>query len=348
MTQNGNNEHQYTFPQKVWITGGIFAFIIILLMLLKATFSVFLLVLAGTLIAIFFRGLSDLIKRKTGWNSTLSLTLSVLITIVLIAAVFWLIGAKLQVQIAQLSDTLPATVENAKAKLNESPIGQKLVEKISSPKAMRKAEVMASTFFRSTFGVLGDVYVVLFIGLFFTVSPKLYTSGMVKLAPESARDKTESVLHTLGENLKKWLKGKLFAMMVVFILTAIGLLIIGMPMWLALALIAGILNFIPNFGPIIAMIPAVLVALLQGPATAGIVAGLYVLIQVAESNFITPMVQQKLINIPPALIIITQLLMGALTGGWGIILATPVMIILMILVQELYIKKMEQRPNGDG
>lgn len=348
MTQNNYDEKQYTFPQKVWITGGIIALMIIILLLLKATFSVFLLVLAGSLIAIFFRGLSSLIERKTGWNSNLSLALSVIITIALIAGVFWLIGAKLQAQVAQLSETLPATVQNAKAKLNETPIGQKIVEKISSPKAMNKAEVMASTFFRSTFGVLADIYVVLFIGIFFTVSPKLYTSGIVKLAPQSARNKTRDVMQTLGENLKKWLKGKLFAMMVVFILTAIGLVIIGLPMWLALALIAGILNFIPNFGPIIAMVPAVLVALLQGPATAGIVAGLYVLIQVAESNFITPMVQQKLINIPPALIIITQLLMGALTGGWGIILATPVMIILMILVQELYIKKMEQSSNGEG
>jgi len=114
-------------------------------------------------------------------------------------------------------------------------------------------------------------------------------------------------------------------------------------MWLSLALIAGILNFIPNFGPLIAMVPAVLVALMQGPITAGFVAGLYIVVQVVESNFITPMVQKKLINIPPALIIIAQLLIGTLTGGWGIILATPVMITVMILVQELYVKNIDKK-----
>lgn len=186
------------------------------------------------------------------------------------------------------------------------------------------------------------MYVVIFLGIFFTVSPQLYTKGIVQLVPKQGRQKADDVLNKLADSLKKWLKGKLFAMLVVFILTSIGLLIIGVPLWLKLALIAGILNFIPNFGPLIAMIPAVLVALLQGPASAGFVAGLYILVQVLESNFITLKVQQKLINIPPALIIIAQLLVGALTGGWGIILATPLMVIVMILVQELYIKNMNK------
>jgi predicted PurR-regulated permease PerM len=110
-------------------------------------------------------------------------------------------------------------------------------------------------------------------------------------------------------------------------------------MWLVLAFIAGVLYFIPNFGPLIAMIPAVIVALLQGPATAVLVAGLYILIQVAESNFITPVVQKKLINLPPALIIMAQLFVAPLTGGWGLVLATPLMVILIVLVNELYVKK---------
>lgn len=88
----------------------------------------------------------------------------------------------------------------------------------------------------------------------------------------------------------------------------------------------------------IALIPAVLVALMQSPETAVLVVGLYILIQFIESNFITTLVQQKLLNMPPAIIIIAQLLMGALTGGWGLVLATPLTVIVIILVQELYLK----------
>lgn len=309
---------------------------------MKATFNVFLLILAGILIAVFFRGLSGLICRKTKWKEGVCLTISVIGTLLLIIGLFWLIGAKVQSQVTQLSDTLPKTVENAKAQISQNPIGQKIVEKASSPEAMKKAQSVAGTFFKTTFGVFGDIYVVLFIGIFFTVSPNLYKKGIVKLIPPKGQQKGEDVLNTLGDNLKKWLKGKIFAMFVVFVLTAAGLAIIGVPMWLALALIAGILNFIPNFGPLIAMIPAVLVALMQDPTTAAIVAGLYILIQITESNFITPMVQQKLVSIPPALIIMAQMLISPLAGGWGLVLATPLMLIIMVLVQELYIKERDK------
>ncbi len=339
MENSSANNQELSFTKKIWITGGIFALIVVILLLVKATFSVFLLILAGVLIAVFFRGLSGLICRKTKWKEGVCLAISIIGTLLLIAGLFWLIGAKVQAQITELTDTLPRTIDNAKQQLNQNPIGQKIVNNVSSPGSMKKAQGVIAKFFQTTFGVFGDIYVILFLGIFFTVSPKVYKEGIVKLVPENGKQKADDVLNKLGDNLKKWLKGKLFAMLVVFILTAAGLLIIGMPMWLVLALIAGVLNFIPNFGPLIALIPALLVALMQGPTTAAIVAGLYIAIQVAESNFITPMVQQKLINIPPALIIMAQLLIAPLTGGWGLVLATPLMVILIVLVQELYIKK---------
>ncbi len=181
----------------------------------------------------------------------------------------------------------------------------------------------------------------LFIGIFFTVSPKTYVDGFIKLIPAKAKAKTEDVVNKIGLTLTKWLKGQLLAMLIVAILTAIGLTIVGIPMALVLALIAGLLNFIPNFGPLIAMIPAVLVALMQGVNTALFVAGLYILIQMIESNLITPQIQKKLINMPPALIIIAQLFMGVLTGGLGLILATPLTAILMVVIQETYVKKQD-------
>lgn len=331
------SKSDYSFPQKVWIAGGIIAFITIMIFLLRATFNVLLLILAGALIAVYFRGLADLICRNSKLKQGACMAISIAGSILLLLFIFWMIGAKLQEQINSLTETLPTTIDNARTRLNETSLGKKLVEKLSSPQAQKDAEMMAGNLFKSTFGVLGDIYVILFIGIFFTVSPKLYTKGIVMLAPPSKQKKTEDVLNKIAANLKKWLKGQLFAMLVVMILTAAGLLAIGMPMWLALAVIAGLLNFIPNFGPIIAMIPAVLIGFMDGPSTALLVAGLYILIQVIESNFITPMVQQKLVSIPPALIIIAQLLIAPLTGAWGLVLATPLMVISIVLVKELYI-----------
>ena len=339
MAEPKNTSDAYSFTQKVWLAASIVALMVVFLLLFKATFSVLLLVLAGTLIAIFFRGLSRLIERKTKWKEGVCLTISILGTLLIIIFLFWLLGAKVQAQLAQLTETLPTTVDDAKKQLRKLPLGEKVVEQLNSADSQRKAVSLVQSVFKSTFGVLGDLYVILFIGIFFTVSPKIYTDGIIQLVPAGGKTKAKNVLTALGENLKKWLKGKLFAMLIVFILTAVGLVIMGMPMWLALAIIAGILNFIPNFGPLLALIPAVLVGLTQSPTTAIWVASLYIVVQVLESNFITPMVQQRLINVPPAMIIIAQLLIAPLTGAWGLVLATPLLVIILVLIKELYISK---------
>ncbi|WP_066218922.1 AI-2E family transporter [Formosa haliotis] len=335
------SENNPSFQKKVWIVVGILAFSIITLLLLKATFRVFLLILAGALIAIFFRGLSSFIQKKTKWKEGICVAISIISTFLIVIGLFWLIGAKVQDQMAELVETLPKTVENAKAKLNESSIGRTIVDNFSSRDSIEKAQGFAGQFFQSTFGFFGDLYVILFIGIFFTISPKTYINGLVQLIPIKGQETGRQVLNNISNQLLNWLKGTFFSMFIVFVLTAVGLAIIGIPLWLVLALLAGLICFIPNFGPLIALIPAVLIGLLQSPETALLVAGLYILIQFIESNFITTLVQKKLLNLPPALIIIAQLIMGTLTGIWGLVLATPIIVILIVLVQDLYIKNRE-------
>lgn len=103
-------------------------------------------------------------------------------------------------------------------------------------KQLRKQRRLQAHFFKTTFGVFGDIYVILFLGIFFTVSPGVYKKGIVQLIPKGGQKKGEDILNKLGDNLKKWLKGKFFAMFVVFVLSSIGLAILGIPLWLVLAL----------------------------------------------------------------------------------------------------------------
>jgi len=327
------------FEKKVWITVKIVVLTIAVLLIFQSTFRIFLLVLAGSLIAIFFRSISNVIKRLTKFKEGVCVGISIITSLLIVAGLFWLIGAKVQTQITELTETLPKTIDYLKNEINSSALGENVMNRLTSNSSINKAQSFVGKFFESTFGIFGDIYVVLFIGIFFTISPKIYTDGFIQVLPIKRQEKGKQVLEKLNEQLRKWLKGKLFSMVVVFILTAIGLAIIGMPLWLVLALLAGLISFIPNFGPLIALIPAVLVALLQSPTMAALVIGLYALIQFIESNFITTFVQKKLINMPPALIIIAQLIMGILTGGWGLILATPITVIVIVLVQELYIKE---------
>jgi predicted PurR-regulated permease PerM len=337
MPQHSNHQHM-SFQKKVLFV----ALVVIVLWLIKATFNVFLLILAGALVALYFRGLSGLLHRKLHVSEKWTLAIAIVSSLVLLLLFFWLAGSKINQQVQQLSQTLPSTIEKAKQELSRSPIGQQVLQKVQSGDSIQKATATIRSFFRSTFGVLGDVYVILFLGLFFTTAPKSYTNGFLKLFTPRSKPKAEDILNKVGTTLTKWLKGKLFSMLIVAVLTIIGLLIIGVPMAFTLGIIAGILNFIPNFGPLIALIPAVLVGLMQGPTTALLVAGLYILVQVLESNVITPQIQKRLIEIPPALIIIAQLFMGVLTGGWGLVLATPVVAIVIVVLQELWVKKQEE------
>ncbi|HEV8082571.1 MAG TPA: AI-2E family transporter [Chitinophagaceae bacterium] len=337
--QNKAYEKNVSFQKKVWITAAVFSLFIIFILLFNALFSVLLLILAGVLIAVYFYGFAGILQRSFHWPQKLSIILSVIINLILIAAIIWFVGAKIQQQSSQLADTLPATLQNAKEQISKSSIGRKLIEQLDSSGDTTKALSVIKRLFSSSFGILSDLYIVILLGAFFTASPSLYKKGMVALLPSKAKEKGADIINKINNILKKWLKGQIFGIAFIGVLTAVGLLIIGMPLVLTLAIIAGLLNFIPNFGPLIALVPAVLISLTQGPETALIIICMYTFIQIIQSAVTQPLIQKKMINIPPALTIIGQVALGLLAGFWGVLLATPIIAILMIVIKELYIKK---------
>ena len=318
----------------------IVALFIIVILILRSTFNVLLMVLAATIIALYFHGFAGLIKRKLKLSHKWSMFISIAGSFLILGLLFWLIGARVQSQVSDLRDKLPLMVEQAKSQVSQYSWGKQLINQTSGDNSKKLIET-ASKFFSSTFGVLGDLYIILFLGIFFTADPDIYKKGIIALIPPDRKDEGRELLNELGAKLKSWFKGMIFSMLIVGTLTGIGLSIIGVPMVFALAAIAGILNFIPNFGPLIAMVPAVLIGLTLGMDTALIVAGLYIFIQALESNLITPAIQKKMVSIPPALIILAQLIIGSITGYLGIILATPVLLIIMVMVKELYVKRQE-------
>ena len=118
----------------------------------------------------------------------------------------------------------------------------------------------------------------------------------------------------------------------------IGLYILGIPLALTLGLLAGLLSFIPNFGPIISAIPALLLAFIQSPVTALYVLGLYVGVQLIESNLVTPMIERNTIELPPAVTILFQLALAVMVGGLGLVLATPLLAVIIVVIQMVYIQ----------
>ncbi len=330
---------KYNYPQKIWTAGGIIALLILILLFTRAIFNVLLLVLVSSLIAVYFRGVSDYLREKTKWKKSLTLVISIAGTVLIIGFISWLIGAKVQAQMADLMDDLPSLVENAEEKITQSAVGRNALEYISSSGGQEGIKSTASIFLKSTFGFFGDLYIILIAGIYLTVDPDLYKRGVVSLIPKKGKEKTAEVLDKIGVGLKQWLKGQFISMAIIFSLIGISLRIIGFPMWLTLALITGILNFIPNFGPFMTLILAALIGLTIDLQTTLIVAIIYLVAQGLEGMVITPLIQQRMINIPPVLLIVSQVIIATLTGFWGLVVAAPLMVIIMILVQELYIKK---------
>ena len=340
-----NSDYQKSFKNKVWIAAGILLLIILIAYLFATLLNLLLLVLAGALMAIYFHGFADVLKRKLKIGSPYGLILSVVFNVVVIGLFFWFVGDRLNSQLDELSSKLPQTVANAKQWLSEKPLGQKILNYATNTLDSGKTGALIKTFFSSTFGILSDLYIVILLGMFFTASPIVYRKGVIHLIPTKGKATAEKLWNEIHHVLKNWLKGQIFGFFFIAILTGLGLWLLGMPLVLALALVAGLLNFIPNFGPLIALIPATLLGLMQGPNTALLVVGLFTLIQIIQSTVTQPLIQKKMVSVPPALLVFGQVAMGVIAGFWGVLLATPLVAIVMTLVNRLYVEKQEDQSD---
>ena len=131
---------------------------------------------------------------------------------------------------------------------------------------------------------------------------------------------------------------QLVAMATVGALTGMGLWLIGVPQALALGIVAGLLDFIPNVGPILASVPGILAAASAGTTQALYALALYIAIQTAENNLITPIVQRRAVDLPPALTMVALLVMGLLGGVLGLLLAVPLAAVLTVAVRMAYVE----------
>ena len=332
------------FVGRVLVTIGFVVLTALVLILLYYTFDVILLIFAASLIAIFLRGLAEIIGRYVpigeGW---LVLIVSILIIGILAGAVS-LLAPDVAEQVRHLRQDLPRSAQETAAYISQFGWGRTLIDQLPSIDDVRQnlgtSELLRGVggFFSSTIGAVGNFLIVILLAVYLASEPKFYIEGFKKLFPVPRRERVGEVLGTIGATLEWWLIGKVASMLFIGLLTWIGLSILGVPLALTLGLLAGLLSFIPNFGPIISAIPAILLAFIQSPITAVYVSGLYVGVQLIESNIVTPLIERETIELPPALTIVVQLALAVLVGGLGLVLATPLLAVIMVLVQMVYIE----------
>jgi predicted PurR-regulated permease PerM len=192
----------------------------------------------------------------------------------------------------------------------------------------------------TTVGALTSVIVLLVIAFFAAADPMLYRQGFLRLIPPESRALVDETLGAIGYALRWWFLGQLASMLLLGVTVSLGLLVLGVDLWLALGLLTALLTFIPFLGPLIAGIPIVIIGFAEGVETGIIVAIGYLIIQNLEGNVIVPMIQHKAVNLAPALLISVQVLLSLLFGIPGLILAAPLTVVAMVMVKKLYIKGM--------
>jgi predicted PurR-regulated permease PerM len=140
-----------------------------------------------------------------------------------------------------------------------------------------------------------------------------------------------------GGALRLWLLGQLASMVIVGVLTGVGLWLVGLPSPFVLGLLAGLAEFVPIIGPILAAIPGLVLALSYGTEMVVWVLAVYVIVQQIESYVILPVVQRKAVSLPPALTLFAVVAMGVLFGPLGLLFATPLTVVAFVLVKKLYL-----------
>lgn len=190
----------------------------------------------------------------------------------------------------------------------------------------------------SFLGAIGGLVIVLFIAMYIAATPDLYRKGMLHLVPHSRRDRAEEWLTTLSETLRQWLIARLIAMVLIGAITGLGLAAIGIKGAAALGMLAGMLEFVPFFGPVVSAIPAIAVALADSPQKALWVIGLYLVMQQLEGNVITPLLLKRRLDIPPVMTVLAVAALGTVFGVLGMLIAEPLLAAVLVTTKMLYVE----------
>ncbi len=305
------------------------------------TAQVLVIVFGAVLVAVALRAISDLLTRYAPLPRALGLPMAILLIALLIGAAGWLIGETLAVQMAELTSALPDAVGKLQDWLAGTAPGRAVLDSLGSVDGMASAVKLLGVAV-TTMGALVNVLLILVLGIYLAADPGLYRGGFLALMPDAARKAIDKALGEAGRDLRRWLGGQLMAMGAVGMLTYLGLLAIGVPLALSLATIAALLEFIPFVGPILSVVPALLIAFTEGPTTAVYVALLYLGVQQLEGSVLMPLVQRWAVALPPALGVLAVVIFGVLLGLPGAVFAVPMMVVILALVRELYL---EGRPS---
>ena len=338
---------------------GVVLFVALLLFTWYFAATLFL-IFAGMLLGVALNAMSNLLGRVVRLPHSLRLTMVCLVVAGMLSGVLFLGGTTIAQQTTALSNTIKSQLVSVKAFLESNGVDTSLFDfgslssssDSSSPAApsappthsLPSAGTIAASggaiFSQSlklilgTASAVGNFFIVLFLGIAFATQPGVYRDGLLFMAPARHRGRAVAIIDRIGETLERWLIAQIITMVAVFLVTWIGLSVIGIQSSFILGIQAGLLAFIPTVGAILGGLIVILASLASG-WVAGLSAFILFLgVHALESYVLTPLIQRQALDIPPATLFAFQILLGVVFGVWGLALALPLMAIAKVMIDH--------------
>jgi predicted PurR-regulated permease PerM len=318
------------------------------------------LIFAGMLLGVALNAMTKLLGRAVRLPHSLRLAIVCVVLAGLLSGAGFLGGATIAQQATVLSDTIKSQLVTVKAFLERNGIDTSYFDignasatpagstttpgATAAPHNLPSAGTIASSggaivsqtlkLLLGTVSAVGNFFIVLFLGLTFAAQPSVYRSGLLFLAPARHRADATIIVDRIGETLERWLIAQILTMAAVFLVTWIGLLIIGVQSSFILGVQAGLLTFIPTVGALLGGLIVVLASLASGWVAAASAFVLFLGVHALESYILTPILQRHALEIPPATLFAFQILLGVVFGIWGLALALPLMAIAKVMIDH--------------
>jgi predicted PurR-regulated permease PerM len=323
--------------------------------------STLLLVLASVILVVLFTMPIRFLVRR-GMNRTPATIISLLGILVLFTVIMLVVLPSLLEQFAILATTVPAGIRELADQWENGQLVERypwlesvqlFIQNILQTQSLDQLITEVTRQLGNALGQLGgsvlpvvsgvastllSILIVVFLSLYFLADPRMHEEGLIKLFPLWYRDRVRQIMDRIDFTLRGWLQGQLLLMLIVGIASWFGLAAIGIEQAAALGVLAGLFSFVPNFGPIAALVPALAAGFAQGSDRILLIIVIIYGTSFLQSQIISPIVFKESINLPPVLVLVGQILAAIFFGFLGLMLAVPMTAILLVLVQEVYVK----------
>jgi predicted PurR-regulated permease PerM len=332
-TKSAQRAEDLTFIRRVFIVVAIGA----LVAAVWALSDILLMLFGAVLVAVILHALAAPIERQLNitWAPAMALAGTAIVVVLAAAAIF--LGPQLAAQMSNLFKALPEASDRLAGFLRLGSLAD-LLKDGTAASALGNLATRIVAWSSTVAGALASALLILFGGIYLAIDPKLYREGLIKLVPPPLQPNARATLDDAGAALKRWLVGQLLAMILVGVFTALGLWLVGVPSAFALGFIAGLAEFVPIIGPIVAAVPAILIASTQDLQTVLLTIAVFIVVQQVESNLVAPLIADRMVSIAPVVGLFGVVAAGVVFGPLGLLLGFPLAIVFDVAVRRLYVR----------